>query len=350
VQQPAVPSLDTAAYGARSFQGIPAVARVGSRLWTVWYGDTRVPWVGEAPGNFLILRYSDDGGSRWSREFFLVPARPATDRAFDPQLWTAPDGKLWVLYSQSGNGKTYDGQFGVWAAVIANPLEAAPRFEPGFWLADGIPGSPFRHEGGWSLPIDLWSSPAPRFPARAGKFVYRLDWQNRKVAKLTKLPTGTGANFDETSVVERRGGGLFAQWRTSNGVQQSTASTSLSWSTPRLFSTFLTAWARHALVRSPSGRLVMVFNMADSAGGSRRTKMTVALSDDDGATWPYWHTFDTRDQISYPDVDFDENGDILIVYDRERAASRQIALARIRENSIVQGPPSVVTKTVAGLP
>ncbi|WP_448660499.1 sialidase family protein [Sphingomonas sp. CJ99] len=338
--------MDSATYGRRSFQGIPAIARTGKRIWTVWYGDVRVPWVGEAAGNFLILRYSDDGGKAWSRDFYLLPANPATDRAFDPQLWTAPDGKLWVLYAQSGNNQTYDGQFGVWANVITDPLAATPTFEPGFWMADGVPGRPFLMNGQWHIPIDVWRD-KPRFPARAGIFLYRLNWQDRTATPVSRLPNGPAASFDETTMVQLRNGQILAQWRTGGGVYQNIGSSNgLSWGTPAPFTAFPTAWSRHILVRSPSGRLIMAFNRL--APNRVRTDLTLAISEDEGLTWPHSVVIDNRHQISYPIIDFDENGDVLVVYDFQRAAGREIVLARTTEANIIAGN-ATVTRTLASI-
>ena len=91
-----------------------------------------------------------------------------------------------------------------------------------------------------------------------------------------------------------------------------------------------------ALMRSPSGRLVMITNKSDR----QRENMTVALSEDEGVSWPFQHTFDARTGVSYPDMTFSPEGNILVAHDAGRF-SGQIMFTRINEQSIVQGVPQV---------
>lgn len=345
VLEAAAPSLDSAIYLKRTYQGVPSLARVGNRIWTVWFGDnTSVGW--ESTGNYLILSYSDDDGDTWSREYYLVPANRSTDRTLDPRLWLAPDGKMWVIYAQAGGGHVFDGQLGVWANIISDPLAKDPTFEPGFWISDGLPNRPFLYRGAWYLPVDyLTGMPVTRFRERAGKHIYAFDWANRRAKKISTVPKTPNADFNESTYVELRNGRLYAQSRSYDGIYHSTSEAvgSLQFSSLARWTFYPSVPSRHQIARSPSGRLVMVWNESTRAG---RTDMAVAFSDDDGATWPYVHVFDSRTEISYPDLDFAANGDLLIAFDRGRASSKEIWLTRIRENSIVQGTPDVITKLV----
>ena len=100
--------------------------------------------------------------------------------------------------------------------------------------------------------------------------------------------------------------------------------------------------------RLSSGQLIYVRSISDSV----RQGMKVYISEDDGATWPYELILDTRDNLSYPDLDVceDENGTIYIVYDRERdnridlnretwvsTAAKEILLAKITVQDIYNG-------------
>lgn len=341
VRKAALLNLDTAKFGKRNFQGAPGIAKVGNRLWASWTGGNTIP-AGEGPGNFIILAYSDDRGATWSREYYLTAARPKTDRCYDPILWLAPDGKLWVIYVQNGLAKSMDGQFGAWAAVIPNPLDTTPTFEPGFWMADGLPEMPFAVRGAWYLPSDYIYGDA-RFPSRAGKVVFSLDWQNHKVAQVGYVPRSRNADFDESAYVALRNGQVLAQSRSYSGILQSRSGVgTFKFAPPQIWGHYPSAPSRHVLTRSPSGRLVMVWNKNPS-----RTDMTIALSRDEGKTWPRVFTFDVRGDISYPAVDFDRvTGDILVIYDRGRTTAREIILARINEDKLYRGKPTATIQTV----
>lgn len=341
VADPAIPSLDSATYGKRGYQALPSIARVGDRIWTIWLGDHR-PKTWEQTGNHLVLSYSDDEGATWSREFYLLPAKPDTDRTCDPRLWAAPNGELWVIYCQSGNGKILDGQLGAWVTIVSNPLDAMPTFGPGFRLADGIPGRPFQVGPNWYFPID-YNYIYPRFPERAGKNIFAFDWQNRKISYTARVPRTPNADFDESSYQVLTDGRILGQFRSLDGIKQSWSQPgTLNFSTPVPWTAHPSIPSRHVLGRSPGGRLFMIFNMAlGSTTQIGRTDMSIAFSDDEGQTWPYLYTFDRQEQVSYPDVTYSKSGDILAVYDHGRQGTREILMARINELSIVNGTPDV---------
>ncbi|MEO0030589.1 MAG: hypothetical protein RIS94_347 [Pseudomonadota bacterium] len=335
VQTGAVASTDKA-YAVRSFEGVPSMAIVGSRIWIVWMNDPNVPST-EGPGTYIALSYSDNGGKTWSREYYLVPAK-ATDRVLDPRLWLAPDGKLWVLYAQIGNNVGWDGQEGAWVTVIDNPLAAKPTFSAGTWLADGIPTRPFLYNNQWMLFVDyLWMS--PRFPSRAGKMLFSMDYANRKLTQVGYAPRSTNADFDESTAVQLRDGSILLQNRTYNGIVQSlsTPAAPFVFSAPALWPAYPSVASRHMIVRSPSGRLAMVWDKGLLNG--TRNDMTVAFSDDEGKTWPWSYTFDSRGDVSYPTIDYDKSGAIVVCYDYSRYGAKQILLAKLDEASIIAGTP-----------
>jgi hypothetical protein len=88
----------------------------------------------------------------------------------------------------------------------------------------------------------------------------------------------------------------------------------------------------------------MVWNEVNNGAG--RTDMTIAFSDDEGKTWPHSYIFDSRPQVSYPDVDIAANGDIMVIYDRGRNGYKEIWYSRIVEDSIITGMPQVTTRLV----
>lgn len=340
VRLPPVFSTDSARYGRRTFQGIPTMVVTGNRIWLSWVGGSSMP-AGELPGDHQTIVYSDDGGTTWSREFYLVPQAPATDRLGDARLWQAPDGKLWMFFFQSGQGKGIDSQLGTWLTVIADPTAAEPVFETPVWIGDGIPNRPFRYNDQWLVPLD-YPFIAPSRPERAGQHLYSIDWANRRFTYVTTLPRNTSADFNEPALVQLRDGSVLLHQRTTAGlVQRTTPAGAWRWSNAVPFVGFPTVQTRSAIERSPTGRLIMVTNKS----AVTRENMTIAISEDEGRSWPYQHTFEARAGVSYPDIAFAPNGDILVVFDYGRFWG-QIRLARIKEASIVAGQPEVTT-TVA---
>ena len=79
-----------------------------------------------------------------------------------------------------------------------------------------------------------------------------------------------------------------------------------------------------------------------------RSHLTAMISENEGKTWPYKLLLDDRQSVSYPDAVEAPDGNIYIVYDRERgcflhsladayACAREILTARITEADILAG-------------
>ena len=84
----------------RKFQGCPTLAITrGGRIYMGWYaGGTREPHM----ENYNLLIYSDDLGKNWSRPLLIIPSsKEKCVHALDIQLWTAPDGRLFVFWVQN---------------------------------------------------------------------------------------------------------------------------------------------------------------------------------------------------------------------------------------------------------
>ena len=77
----------------RGFQGIPSMERSpNGRLWAIWYGGRGA---GEDEFNYVMLATSGDDGRTWSKETLVIdPDGDGPVRAFDPELWIDPDGRL----------------------------------------------------------------------------------------------------------------------------------------------------------------------------------------------------------------------------------------------------------------
>jgi beta-xylosidase len=95
------------AYSAesRKFTGISSMASSpGGRLWATWYAGITP---GEDKNNYVVVATSADKGETWEEVLVIDPIHDQV-RAYDPELWVDPDGKLWVFWAQA----TYIG--GTW--------------------------------------------------------------------------------------------------------------------------------------------------------------------------------------------------------------------------------------------
>ncbi|MBR4170757.1 MAG: exo-alpha-sialidase, partial [Kiritimatiellae bacterium] len=87
------------AHATRRHEGIPSMARDPStgRLWAVWYGGV-TPC--EDSNNYLMIATSENDGDTWKEVLVYDPDGSGPVRAFDPEMWVSPDGKLQITWTE----------------------------------------------------------------------------------------------------------------------------------------------------------------------------------------------------------------------------------------------------------
>ena len=316
------------ALATRAFQGIPSMAvSPGGRLWATWYAG-KTP--GEDQNNYVVLATSGDGGTVWEETLIVDPDGTGTVRAFDPELWMAPDGRLRLFWAQAvGHTATVGG---VWCMETAAPEAARPVWQPPRRLTDGVMMcKPVAlSTGEWALPASTW-----RETDSSARMVVSADhgatWTLRGAANV---PTGV-RSYDEHMIVERGDASLWMLVRTSYGIGESvSADRGATW-TQVAPSAIAHASSRFFITRLASGRLLHVRHSPPA--GTARSHLTAFVSEDDGATWKGGLMFDERTGISYPDGQQAADGLIRVIYDYNRTADRQILMAAFREEDVIAG-------------
>jgi len=118
----------------RAFQGIPSMAvSPRGRLWANWYAG-KTP--GEDHNNYVVLTTSGDGGATWREVLVVDPDGEGPLRAFDPELWMAPDGKLRMFWAQARGHEAAVG--GVWCIETADPESEQPAWGKPVRVANGV--------------------------------------------------------------------------------------------------------------------------------------------------------------------------------------------------------------------
>src|ERR1700722_15721992 len=108
----------------RAFQGIPSMTVApGGRLWADWYAGVTP---GEDQNNYGVVSTSGDGGTTWQEVLVIDPDADGPVRAFDPQLWMSPDGRLFVFWTQAEGHLSTVG--GVWCMETSEPDAAQPHW------------------------------------------------------------------------------------------------------------------------------------------------------------------------------------------------------------------------------
>ncbi len=345
------------AYGpaTRAFQGIPSLA-CGSdrRLWAVWYGG---PTPGEDKNNYVILAVSEDHGQTWSEEKVVIEHEDAQVRCFDPEIWLAPDGRLWLFWAQHPADDRRGSLSGVWA-ITANEADGPDaEWSAPFRLCDGVMMCKpiVLASGEWALPVSFWHR---REQGSAAMVVSTDQGQTWAERGATGVPP-KHRNHDEHMLVELRDERLWMLVRTNYGIGESTSEDGgYSWS-PLEPAAIPHVRSRFFIRRLASGNLLLVRHApaneayagwyANAFSEGQRSHLTAFLSEDDGRTWPHRLLLDDRDRIAYPDGDQAADGTIHITYDFRRTSDRQILLASFREEDVMRRTPDTPSVRLRGL-
>jgi predicted neuraminidase len=315
----------------REFQGIPSMAvSPAGRLWATWYAG-KTP--GEDHNNYVVLSTSGDDGKTWSEVLVVDPDEGGPVRAYDPQLWSAPDGKLrWVWAQTVGHEGSVAG---VWFVEITNPDSEQPRHGKPRRVTDGIMMCKplVLSSGEWALPASTW-----RKTNHSARMVVSTDrGKTWEVRGACNVPEDVRA-FDEHMFIERKDGSLWLLARTRYGIGES-VSTDRGVTWPDLkHSAIAHPSARFFIRRLDSGNLLLVKH-GPIAQRTGRSHLTAFLSTDDGKTWGGGLLLDARSGVSYPDGQQTSDGIIRIIYDFSRTSSRHILMASFREQDVAAGKP-----------
>ncbi len=337
----------------REFQGCPTVAVTkGGRIYAGWYtGGFIEPHM----DNFNLLVKSDDGGKTWSKPLLVIPSNKENlVHALDIQLFTAPDGRLFVYWVQNNvkpadavdeegkplyTGHTVagyifnDSTHAMWYSVCENPDDDEPKFsEPKYADTGFLRCKPLvLSDGRWLC---------CNYDQLSERYGYSFSEDNGMTYKRYYGAKKIRTPFDETMAYEMKNGDIrmLARAEVTGTLAETTSHDGgYTWDETKE-SNIATPNTRFYISRTPSGRILLVHNN----DAKERKIMTVCLSDDDGMTFPYSVCIDERTALTYPDCDF--LGDkIVLVYDHGRCHENEILFTSFTEEDIISGKKPEIT-------
>lgn len=322
----------------RAFTGIPSITvATNGRIWCTWYcGKTP----GEDDNSYVVLATSGDGGETWKEFMTVDPDGPGPLRAYDSQVWAAPDGTLRWSWSESvlGGKESY---FRIRLKVVT--LHAASVEVPHVVgkisdIARGVMlGKPIvLSDGAWGMPIADWSAEEES----SGFWVSSdagANWTRRGGATVPKLQRC----FDEHYVVEMADGRLWCLSRTMCGPGESYSSDGGRTWTKMTRPWFNNPNSRMAVAKLRSGNVLIAKHgpmMPEWKPFPNRERLWGCISKDDGRTWGWGRQFEIEPrECSYPDIAQGPDGTIYVVYDHGRTSAGEILFASFREEDILNG-------------
>lgn len=312
----------------RRFQGIPSIAMTKERLWTTWYAGKNPR---EDQHNYVVIANSEDGGETWVERTIIDPDGEGPVRAFDPELWLDPHGRLWSFWAQAiGHEGTIAG---VWAMTNDHPDQDGAGWSEPRRLTDGVMmcKPTVLSSGEWILPASTW-----RNTNNSARAVVSTDrGQTWKVRGACNVPKEV-RSYDEHMIVEKTDQSLWMLARTEYGIGES-----VSKDRGETWSSLVPASIQHPssrffIRRLRSGNMLLVKHGAINPR-SERSHLTAFLSADDGRRWSGGLLLDERSGVSYPDGQQGQDGTIHIVYDYSRTEAREILMATFTEDDVIAG-------------
>lgn len=335
----------------RKFEQVPAVAATsdGKVIYVAWYSGGPAP----GPGNYVTVSASLDQGKTWLNDQLVILPKEQSVRFFDPGLWRDKDGKVHLFYGSSKDSMMFDGFGGVNTVEISWNGSKLTHKQPQR-IADGVMSNKpinLTSKGLSLIPLYIDTPPVNvktgvSFPAN-GAFILSYDYSKKNSIDVNpyssiKVPDDIRIH-DEPQVVELSAKGEFmAMVRTTKGIYFTRSSDyGKTWSPVEPFTASgPTTSSRFYIGKLASGNLLLVAN-----NSTTRNKMTAFLSMDGGRTWPHKLLLDSRENVSYPDADQTSDGQIHVVFDRDRTVAKDILYFRFTEDAIVKGNSELVFKT-----
>jgi len=326
----------------RAHVGIPSVAvsQKNGRMWSTWYAGVTP---GEDSNNYVVLSTSADGGQTWKEVLVADPDGFGPRRAFDPEVWISPDGRLRWTWTERVAPLQAQAD-GAYSGAVANPradelmmatldaenepsgeLPIPRRIGRGVMMCKPI----VARDGRWLFPVSHWYEEPSACILETTNGVDFAEIGGAKLPKKDRL-------FDEHTMVQQADGSLWMLIRTRSGFSESMSKDGgRTWDNCEP-SGIGQPSARLFLRRLASGRLLLVKHGAigEKIG---RAQLTAFLSEDDGVTWQGGLLIDGRSGVSYPDGDQFADGTIAVVYDYSRTKERIIHMALFTEEDVLAG-------------
>jgi len=336
----------------RRHEGIPsiAVSEKNGRMWATWYAG---PTPGEDSNNYVVLTTSADGGKTWKEALIADPDGAGPVRAFDPEIWYAPDGRLRWTWTErvaplagtskdpcviAGHGNTKDDRL-MMVELGAEDEPDAAKVAPLRQIARGVMMCKpiVRRDGAWLFPVAHW-----HVDHSAAIYVTRDAGRTFEEIGGATVPANR-REFEEHNLVELKDGTLRAYMRVRqrppdrNGLWEADSKDGgVTWGPSRPSALKHTS-SRAFVTKLRSGNLLAVKNGRYNKDEGR-SNLTAYLSLDEGKTWQHSLCLDEeRAGMSYPDGQQLPDGRIVLIYDRDRCGAREILSATLGEDDVRYG-------------
>lgn len=296
-------------------------------------GEYVVAWFGgtEEKDDDVGIWMSTGKPGNWTKPIELEKLR--NDPHWNPVLFAAPDGRI-ILYFKVGKEIP---SWETWYTVSTDNAKSWSKAE------ELVPGDRGGRGPVKNKPIVLsngdWLAPASHEEGSWRSFVDRSTdggktWTAEEYVPMdTSIVTGSGAI--QPTLWESSPGKVHMLIRTSSGFigRSDSKDNGKTWSEVSNMG-LPNPNSGIDLVKLPDGELVLAYNPDDKQWGDR-APLTLAVSEDNGKTWPYKVDIETGqpdDEFSYPSI-IAQGDTITVVYtwQREKVAFYQATVDQLKQ-------------------
>jgi predicted neuraminidase len=311
----------------------------------VWFSGT---WEGDS-GVGIVMSRLRPGAGRWDPTV-LIDRREGYSYQ-NPVLFQEPDGTVDLYHTEQGAGA---------GEANARVLHLTSHDNGHTWSAPEVlfdtPGAFTRHpmvvlpDGTWVLPLEIANSFGIGQGAEKNYSVTEVSSDQGKTWKECMMAGSRG--LVQPTVVQIAPGELlaFLRSRASDFIYRSTSADGCTW-TPSVPTQLPNNNASVQMFRLRDGHLVLAFDNSNQL----RKPLAVALSVDDGKTWPWVRNLDTgragfgaaeqkpkmpgREEYSYPSIMQSRDGTIYVAYTFRRETIKVVSFREdwIRSNGEKDG-------------
>ncbi|GAB2642867.1 hypothetical protein GCM10027035_41110 [Emticicia sediminis] len=339
----------------RGYQGCPSIGYSNGKLFAAWIAGVK----DEEWGNYIPVVVSNDMGTTWSKNKYIIGPTTDSVRHFDPSFWNDSFNNLRLSWTAS-SGMWDGGYGGTWCIRLKEDNNKILTSKPNKLFHGVMNVKPINYGKDSSsiiFPVSGWNINETIYNGNYfhktknewnGVFLYKSNHNfiNKSLSiptKLVKIPTQQPRVHDEAMIVALSNNEMICMFRTLKGLYTSRSKDGgLTWSQQTPFVDLgETTSSRFYFGKLKSGNILLVMNASKN-----REKLTAFLSTDNARSWPYKLLIDSRSGCSYPDLVQNDAGEICMVHDYARSPKGEIIFTKFTEDDIKSGDYKKVKLTV----
>jgi predicted neuraminidase len=306
-------------------------------------------------GESIVLSRLDKGSKKWTEPVVVSWHEGWANQ--NPLLFRAPDGAIWLFHTtqRGGHDQTKDLVYALKSTdqghTWSTPVTVFPQ--PGLYTRQPI--VVFHNQ--WLFPV--YHSAGGSITSNAQRDHSYVETSADSGATWKECDVQGSSGFVQMNIIPLSQGHLIAFFRSryADWIYKSESNDGCAWTTPQA-TQLPNNNASIQAIRLKNGHLLMIFNNSQAelkpehADTGSRSILSIAISEDDGKTWPWIRDLENPEisqpilpladpEYSYPSVTQSADGMIHVAYTFRRETIKYMTFTEdwIRHGSTMGGKP-----------